>query len=153
MGISIKLLPLCIIVLFTITAFPEEQEITVDQIPNAVLESFSKSFPEAITQSFTAVIRNDQTCYEIQSTEEHISSELLYDTNGTLVESVEKIPYDSLPAPVKSYLKSTYKEILFMISERTFKNNQTTYSVLLDNNNSIEKKFFNSDGNLAKDAD
>jgi hypothetical protein len=153
MGMIIKLIPLGIITLFTVSIFPAEQEIPENLVPGAVLESFSKSFPDAIAQSYATVARNEQTFYEIESTEEKVSSTLLYDSNGALVESVEKIPSDSLPAPVQDSLYSTYKKITFMITERIFKNNQTTYGVLLDVNTGIEQKFFNPDGSMANSPD
>ncbi|HEX2957894.1 MAG TPA: PepSY-like domain-containing protein [Chitinispirillaceae bacterium] len=148
MGTIIKLTLLGMIVMLAVPVFPTEQEIPEDHVPSAVLESFSKSFPDVIAQCYATVTRKEETCYEIQATEEKISSTLLYDSNGTLVESVEKIPSDSLPAPVQDFLKSTYKKISFMIAERIFKNNQTTYSVLLAIETSIEVKFFNPDGSI-----
>jgi hypothetical protein len=153
MGLLTKLIPLCTIVMFTLSAFPAEQDIPEDQVPDAVLESFSKSFPHAITQNYGTVARNDTTFYEIEATEEKTSSAILYDSNGTIVESVVKIPSDSLPSSIKDFLHSTYKKISFMIAKRTFKNHKITYSVLLDANNSIEVKYFDTDGSLAKDPD
>jgi hypothetical protein len=153
MGMKIKLMSLSIIALFSVSVFPAEQEMPEDLLPGAVLESFTRSFPDAIVQSYATVTRNEETCYEIESTEEKISSTLLYDSNGTLVESVEKIPSDSLPAPVLDSLHSTYNNISFMIAERIFKNNQTTYGVLLDVNTSIKQKYFNPDGSLICNPD
>lgn len=153
MGMLYKLIPLGIIVLFAVSVFPAEQEIPEDQVPSAVLESFSKSFPDAIAQSYGTVTRNEEIYYEIESTEERISGTLLFNSVGVLVESVEKIPSDSLPNPVQDFLKSTYKKISFMIAARIFKNNQTTYGVLLDNNTSIEVKYFNPDGSIANNPE
>jgi hypothetical protein len=148
MAMITKLISSGIILLFTISAFPADEEISKDQVPSAVLKSFSNSFPDAIAQSYAAVTRNDGTCYEIESTEEKISGSYVYDSNGTLIEFVEKIPSDALPAPVQDSINSTHNKISFMIAERIFKDNRTTYSVLLDFNTSIEVKFFNPDGSI-----
>ncbi len=153
MSMVSKLIPLCTIVMFTVSAFSTELEIPEEEVPDAVLESFSKSFPNARTQSYGTVTRNDTTFYEIEATEEKTSSTLLYDSNGTIVESVVKIPSDSLPAPIKIFLYSTYEKISFMIAKQTFKNHKITYSVLLDANNRIEVKHFSPDGSTTNDPD
>ena len=135
--------------LFVFSAFAAEHKITKNQVPSAVLQSFTKTFPNAKAESYATETKNGKTYYEIESKEGTISRDLLFEPNGKLVEMEEMIPYDSLPAAVQDSIKTKYGKNSFVSAERITKNNQITYGVVLKINNKKMEKTFNPDGSLA----
>lgn len=152
MSMISRLIPLGIIVLFTVSAFPETRDITKDQVPDAVLHSFLKTFPDADTsaQNYTMVTRGEKTYYKITSKDMNYPQTILFDPDGKLVESVNKIPSDSLPTPVQDSIKATFGNDSVLIAERVFKNDQTTYGAIIKSESQNQTKFFKPDGSTTE---
>jgi hypothetical protein len=148
MSMISRLIPLGIIALFTVSVISDTRDITKDQVPDAVLQSFLKTFPYADTsaQNYTMVTRGEKTYYKITSEDLNFPQAILFDPDGNLVESVNKIPYDSLPAPVQDSIKSTFGNDSVLIAERVFKNDQTTYGAIIKSESENLTKFFKPDG-------
>jgi hypothetical protein len=138
-----------IIALFGFSTFAAEYKINKNQVPNAVLQSFSKTFPNAMAENYAKETKNGKTYYEIESREGTISRDLLFEPNGKLVEMEEKIPYDSLPSAVQDTIKTKYGKNAFVSAERITKDNQTTYGVVIKINNKKMEKTFNPDGSMS----
>jgi hypothetical protein len=149
MKLSNEFICIGIIALFGFSTFAAEYKINKNQVPDAVLQSFSKTFPNAIAENYAKETRNGKTYYEIESKEGTISRDLLFEPNGKLVEMEEKLPYDSLPAAVQDTIKTKYGKNAFVSAERITKNNQTTYGVVIKINNKKMEKTFNPDGSLS----
>ena len=138
-----------IIALFVFSTSAAEHTISKNQVPSAVLQSFSKTFPNATATRYAIETENGKTYYEIESKEGTISRDLLFEPNGKIVEIEEKISYDSLPAPVQDSIKSKYGRNSFVSAERITRNNQTTYGIILRIKNRNQEKIFNPDGSLS----
>lgn len=145
-----KCLTFLTIIFFFLSVFATEKTIPKEQVPQAVLQSFSQHYPNATVKRYALEKENGKTYYEIESKEGAISRDLLFTPDGKIAEVEESIPYDSLPLPVRDSINSKYGKKSFISAEKVLRNDKTTFSVVLLVNNKKQEVNFNPDGSMAE---
>ena len=96
-------------------AHASEKEVSKDQVPKTVLEAFEKTYPNAKEVEFEQGIIEGKVVYEIEYKENGREYEILYDSDGEILQKEESIDVETLPVPVaqaiaKAYPKATLEE-------------------------------------------
>jgi hypothetical protein len=137
--------------IFALSVIAEEKTISKNQVPSAVLDSFTKAYPNATVKRYAKEIENGKTYYEIESREGTISRDLLFEPDGKIAEIEESVPYDSLPPALKDTISSKYGKSAFVRAEKvTHPGKPLTYGVVLKVNGKKREMVFNSDGTKVK---
>ncbi len=85
----------------------DEKEISKHQVPKTILEAFEKAYPNAKEVEFEKEIVNGKTVYEVEYKENGSEYEILYDSDGVILQKEETIDVKTLPEPiVKAILKA-----------------------------------------------
>lgn len=106
---------LLIITLLAFNLVNAAEEISKDQVPKAVLEAFEKAYPNAKEVEFEKEMVEGKAAYEVEYKENGKEYEILYDSEGIILQREETIDVKSLPDPItqailKAYPKATIKE-------------------------------------------
>jgi hypothetical protein len=77
-------------------------------LPQAVLEAFKASYPEAVIKTVSKESEKGTTLYEIESTDGLLNRDLLYTADGKATEIEEAVAPGALPAAVTRALAKAY---------------------------------------------
>lgn len=124
-------------------------------LPDPVLAAFRKSYPNATIKNASKETEDGKTVWEVESTENGLGRDLVYNPDGTVVEVEEEIAASAAPAAVSAALKAKYpKGIVTKVEKRTA-GKSVTYEFTLTGA-SVTSAEFTSDGKLVpakKDKD
>ncbi|MBX3616828.1 PepSY domain-containing protein [Nitrosomonas sp.] len=107
---------LLVVVLLTFNSVnAAEEKVSKDQVPKAVLEAFEKAYPNAKEVEFEKEMIEGKAAYEVEYKENGKEYEILYDSEGVVLQKEEAIDVKTLPEPVvqaitKAYPEATIKE-------------------------------------------
>lgn len=82
------------------SASAEEKELSRHQVPKAVLDAFEKAHPDAKGVEYEREKFEGKEAYEVEYKADGKDFELLYATDGTLLQKEEEIDVQALPEPV-----------------------------------------------------
>lgn len=96
-----------------------EKEVNKDQVPTAVVEAFEKSYPNAKEVEFEKKTIEGKAAYEVEYKENGKEYEILYDSDGMILQKEETIDVTALPEPIvqaisKAYPKASIEEAEMM---------------------------------------
>ncbi len=111
------------------SALAGETEITMKDLPTAVLASFHKAYPKAEIKGTAQETEKGETYFEIESVDNGLSRDLLYLADGTVVEIEESVDPAKLPASVKAFVKNKYPHGKIAAAEKNFRDGATTYDL------------------------
>jgi uncharacterized Zn ribbon protein len=81
------------------------QKVAKKDVPSAVQKAFSKGFPDATSVKWEKENGNYEASFEKKESEISV----VYDANGTLLETETEISIKELPVSVLDYVKAHYK--------------------------------------------
>ncbi|SFF20233.1 Putative beta-lactamase-inhibitor-like, PepSY-like [Nitrosomonas sp. Nm166] len=92
-----------------------EREVSKHQVPQSVLEAFEKAYPDAKEVEFEKEMIEGKAVYEVEYKENNSKYEILYDSDGVILQKEETIDVKALPEPVvraifKEYPRATIEE-------------------------------------------
>jgi uncharacterized membrane protein YkoI len=87
----------------------QESKIQKKDLPAAVQKAMESEVQGSTVKGFAKEIEDGKTFYEVETTKNGHTRDLLFDPSGSLVEVEEEVALDSLPAAVKSALSGQGK--------------------------------------------
>ena len=132
------------------TAGSQEQSIKKKDIPQAILDAFHKSYPNAAIKGYSRETDKGNVVYEIESLEGKIHRDISYAADGSLVSTEESLAYAELPEPVRNAIEKDYPKAKVSICEKVVKGGTTNFELLVRSGKQKQELVFNADGTLVK---
>lgn len=108
-------------------------------VPQAVLDSFKKAYPNAVIKGSGKEVEEGKTFYEIESVDGKVKRDLLYLPDGKVAEIEEKISNNDLPASVISTVKKESPKGKITSAEKITKDGSENYELMVkDTKSSME---------------
>lgn len=101
------------------------------QLPAPVTAAFKKAYPNATIRGTAKEAENGKTVYEVESVEHGRSRDLIYGTDGQVLEVEEQIDPADLPAPVTASLKKMYPAAKVALAEKLTRGKTIRYELTL----------------------
>jgi len=93
---------------FSVHAEADEKEMNKSQVPQAVLDAFAKTRPNAKIKGFEGKSQGGKTVIEIEFKENGVEFEYIYSSDGTLLEIEQEIKPADLPQAVFDTVKTAH---------------------------------------------
>ncbi|HEX2866085.1 MAG TPA: PepSY-like domain-containing protein [Ignavibacteriales bacterium] len=100
-------------------------------VPQAVLDSFKKAYPNAVIKGSGKEVEEGKTFYEIESVDGKVKRDLLYLPDGKVAEIEEKISNNDLPATVISTVKKESPKGKITSAEKVTKNGTENFELMV----------------------
>lgn len=81
---------------------------TPSKLPAPILAAFQAAYPHATIKSVTPEKEDGKVVWEVESVDNGLGRDLVYDQDGTVVEVEEELPTAELPAPVTAAIKAHF---------------------------------------------
>jgi len=85
-----------------------EDDVSRDQVPQAVISAFEKANPNAKDVKFEKETVEGKEAYEVEYEENDKEYDFMYSADGTLLRKDEQVDVSSLPEPVAQAVKKDY---------------------------------------------
>ena len=121
------------------------EELTVNEVPSVVQNSFSQAFPEAANAEWEKSKENFEVEFD-QQTEELTA---LFDASGSLLMQKQEITADALPERINQNLEKQYAGYMVEEVEEVRSAGETFYQMELENGSKEEQLVFTEDGKTA----
>jgi hypothetical protein len=100
-------------------------------LPAPILAAFKKSYPNATIRNASKETEDGKTVWEVESIDNNMARDLIYNPDGTVVEFEEQIEPSTLPAAVSATLKAKYPKATITKAEKLMKGKAVTYEMAL----------------------
>jgi hypothetical protein len=101
------------------------------KLPAPILTAFRTSYPNATVKGAAKETEGGKTVWEVESIDNGLARDLIYNPDGTVVEFEEQIDPASLPAAVSAALKAKYPAASITKAEKLMKGTTITYEMAL----------------------
>jgi len=101
------------------------------KLPAPILSAFRTSYPKATIKNAAKETENGKTVWEVESVDNGLARDLVYNLDGTVVDVEEQVEPASLPAAVTAALKARYPRATVAKAEKLMKGTALTYEMAL----------------------
>jgi hypothetical protein len=101
------------------------------KLPPAILIAFQQAYPKATIKNAAKETENGKTVWEVESIDNGLARDLIYNADGTVVEMEEQVEPASLPAAVSAAFKAKYPKATITKAEKLMKGTTVTYEMAL----------------------
>ena len=101
------------------------------QLPAAITEAFQKAYPNAKVTGTAKETEGGKTVYEVESVDQGLNRDLIYNPDGTVVEIEEAMKPADLPVPVTDALKKLYPTAKITKAEKLTRGHTLQYELAL----------------------
>jgi hypothetical protein len=91
-----------------VAAKADEQNVSIDKLPSAVLQAIKRKFPNAEIKKATKDVEGGTTTYEVKLQIKDRPIDVALKADGTVLEVEKEVPIDELPEAVKKKLAVQY---------------------------------------------
>lgn len=133
---------------FTQAAAPVK--VAKKDVPEAVLSSFTKMYPQATVITYSREIREGKTCYELESKDGTTKRDIIYAANGDVMEIEEAMKASELPATVMGTLIKNYPKVKIIAAEKLVKGTIVQYETTIKVKGKMIDLVFGETGELVK---
>lgn len=128
----------------------EEWRVTAEEVPQAVIQIFTQSYPGALIKEYSAEVEEGQQFYEISCVFEGRKIDVLYQPDGKVAEIEEVIPVAQLPEIVKQNIPSDFTDLSIDRVEKIQKQDEQFFELKVLNKTDQNKYelLFSAKGNL-----
>lgn len=98
-----------------------EKEMSKHQVPKAVLEAFEKAYPNAKEVEFEKEMIEGKAVYEVDYKENGREYEILYDSDGVILQMEETLDVKALPEPIAQAISKAYPKATIEDAEKVMK--------------------------------
>jgi uncharacterized membrane protein YkoI len=116
---------LAVIVIAFSQAHASEEVMNKHQLPKAVLEAFEKAYPQANEVEFEKEMIEGKVFYEVEFKENGREYEILYDSEGTILQVEETLDVKALPEPIVHAISKAYPKAIIEDAEKITKTDGT----------------------------
>lgn len=124
------------------------QKYTASDMPQAVIDSFNKMYPNATAIGYDIEKENGGKFYEIESKDGDIRRDLLFNADGSISEIEEQISISSLPDNVTAGVYAKYPKGTITKAEKVTKGSETLYEVVVKNGRKKLEVRLNTNGEI-----
>jgi Putative beta-lactamase-inhibitor-like, PepSY-like len=96
----------------------QEQEIPCKSVPASLSDAVKAAYPKAVVKSCAKEIDKGEVAYEFSTDEGKVHRDILYSEAGKLIVVEETIPFETVPAAVKTALKKKHPKGKVALSEK-----------------------------------
>ena len=104
-------------------------QVPKDKVPAAVLQVFTRSYPNAVVKAYSVEKQNGKLCYEIESTDGRNTRDVLYAADGALIEMEEGLQPSDLPDAIAKAVSAKYPGGKIKKAERLTRGEHVGYEV------------------------
>ena len=97
------------------------KEVSKHEVPKAVLEAFEKAYPNAKEVEFEKEIFEGKAAYEVEYKENGREYEILYNSDGVILQIEETLDVKALPEPIIQAISKAYPKATIEDAERVIK--------------------------------
>lgn len=144
------LLSIFLLGLFISCAISKEETIPIKKLPEAVLNAFNGSFPNAKIKTASKEEKDGQVVYEIESIDGKQNRDLLYAADGTVLENEEEIKFDELPEQIRQTIEEKYPNAEIEKCEKISKGSVIEFEIGLEIGETEHEILLDSKGNVIK---
>ena len=119
-----------------------------ETLPPAVMDAFKKAYPDASITGTWPEKRGEMTYYDIKTMQGQKPMTMVYDKNGTLVETKEPIEKTALPADVTNAVQKAYPKCTMERAEKIMRGQSVEYGVMLDQNGESYSLVYSPEGKM-----
>ena len=101
------------------------KEVSKHEVPKAVLEAFEKAYPNAKEVEFEKEIFEGKAAYEVEYKENGREYEILYNSDGVILQIEETLDVKALPEPIIQAISKAYPKATIEDAERVIKSDGT----------------------------
>jgi uncharacterized membrane protein YkoI len=127
-------------------SYAQNKKYTREDMPEAVIESFNKAYPNAEVSGYDIELENGSKFYEIESKEGSIRRDILFNQDGSIQEIEESMDISELSQTAMNSIQSKYPGSKVIKAERVTKNNEINYEVLVKFKKKKHEVVLNKDG-------
>ena len=95
-----------------------EEEMNKYKVPKAVLQAFEKAYPNAEEVEFEEEKNDAKVVYEVEFKESGREYEVLFDSNGQILQTEEALDVKALPEPIIQAIFKEYPEAIIEDAEK-----------------------------------
>ena len=121
----------CALLLLGATLGAADKKITAKDLPPAVAKAVQDETKGATIKGYSKEVENGKTMYEVETTVNGHTRDLLFDAAGKLVTTEEQVELNSVPAPVKAAFEAKGKVLLV---ETVTTGGKVTYEAQVEKN-------------------
>ncbi len=99
----------------------DEKEVSKQQVPKTVLEAFEKAYPNAKEIEFEKEMIDGKAVYEVEFKENDREYEILYDSDGVIVQMEETLDAKALPESIVQVISKAYPKAIIEDAEKVMK--------------------------------
>lgn len=101
------------------------------QLPAAIQQAFKSAYPNAKITGTSKETEGGKTVYEVESVDQGLNRDLIYNPDGTVVEIEEQIKPADLPLPVSEALRKLYPKATITKAEKLTRGQTLQYELAL----------------------
>jgi hypothetical protein len=101
------------------------------KLPAPILAAFRTAYPNAAIKNAAKETEDGKTVWEVESIDNGLARDLVYNSDGAIAEVEEQIEPASLPAAVSATLQAKYPKATVTKAERLTKGTTLTYEMTL----------------------
>lgn len=132
---------LIILVAFSLVSCEDEQErpVTEKEVPQAVLQTFTNTYPGATVKEYAEETEDGQIFYEVSCEFEGRKIDAIYNPDGTVFAIEEVIPADELPDIIHQAIVKEFQQFSIELAEKIEKEGKQFFEVKLLNTQNQKK--------------
>lgn len=101
------------------------------KLPAAILSAFQAAYPHATIKAAAPEKENGKVVWEVESVENGIGRDLVYEPDGTVVEVEEEVTTSQIPAAVVAAVKGQYPSATISKGEKVTRGATVQYELQL----------------------
>jgi uncharacterized membrane protein YkoI len=121
----------CALLLLGATLGAADKKITAKDLPPAVAKAVQEETKGATIKGYAREVENGKTMYEVETTVNGHTRDLLFDATGKLVTTEEQVELNSVPAPVRAAFEAKGNVLLV---ETVTTGGKVTYEAQVEKN-------------------
>ncbi|SDX02235.1 PepSY domain-containing protein [Nitrosomonas communis] len=128
------------------------KEVSKDQVPKAVLEAFEKAYPNAKKVEFEKEMFEGKEAYEVEYKENGKEYEILYSSEGEVLQKEETIDVKELPESIVQAISKVHPKATIKEAEKLMKPDGTVtgYEVEIKEDGKKLELELDANGNILK---
>lgn len=119
------------ILVVAVVGIAAQERARAQTLPSAVERAFAKAHPKAVIDRWVAEEREGQPVFEVESHEGTQKRDLIYGTDGHLIESEEAVTVAALPSGIRQAVHKAYPHATLVNAERVLRGTTIEYEVTL----------------------
>ena len=137
-------------IIITSSCFAQEKKIDKKNLPKAVVESFQKTYPNAVIKGTSTEKEHGKTYYEIESIDGTRGRDLLYAKDGKIAEIEEALAAENIPDFIKNSVMKKYPKSKIHKVEKLTKGNKISFEAVVEHDGKKSEVVLDSKGNIQK---